>query len=307
MTNQLSVVIVTKNRADELSHCLGSLLSNDILPDEIVVVDNNSTDKTKQLIEGLKIQAKVKVNYVFFDGKGYPAIYNKGLQIAKNNWVAFIDDDCVADSSWVSEINKSINKNPNIDVVMGWCGTYFSQNVYSQATILFDNEWKRRGINDFKVIDFEILDNKNIVYKKDFLNKNFLEYDEKRSKYQNGAAEDSDLGMQIQQANGKAIFNNRMKVLHKDPQNWIWYMKKNITSWKSYQSLSYKWDLPRRETMKLSSKSLKVLVGDIGNKLSLSLFNRMKLFFICKQVMILTRILPILYFNKKYNQSLNEK
>lgn len=304
MKNSLSVVIVTKNRALELSQCLGSLLSNSILPDEIIVVDNNSTDQTKQLIEGIKKNSKVKVKYVFFEGEGYPAVYNRGFKEAFGDWVAFIDDDCLASSSWISEIKKSIKKNPKVSVVMGWCGTHYPHNMFSQATLLFDNEWKRRSLNGKEVVDFEVLDNKNVVYNKSFLDKHQLSYDEKRVICQNGAAEDCDLGMQIQQAGGKAICNKKMMIWHKDPQNWIWFMKKNISSWKAYQSLSLKWNMKERENLKLQPKELLKLVDDFSNEINLSLVAKFELFVVSKQVTLLNKILPIFYPNRK---TLNEK
>ncbi|NCQ65566.1 MAG: glycosyltransferase family 2 protein [Candidatus Pacebacteria bacterium] len=287
----LSVVIVTKNRALELSQCLGSLLSGNSLPNEIIVIDNNSKDATKQLIAGLKIQSKVNVKYFNFQGKGYPKIYNKGLHEARNEWVAFIDDDCVASINWVDEIKKSIKKHPEVSAIMGWCGTYYSKNVYSQATLMFDNDWKQRSLNGVNVVDLEVLDNKNIVYKKSFLQKKSLKYDENRVGYENGAAEDCDLGMQIQEAGGQAICNKKMIVWHKDPQDWLWFMKKNIASWKAYQSLGIKWDLQEREKLKSKPIYLMELVREFKNNFNLSQIEYLQLFLVSKQVMILNRFL----------------
>ena len=50
----VSVVILTKNRAKLLSRCLTSLANQTILPDEVIKIDNNSTDQSGSIIVGFK-------------------------------------------------------------------------------------------------------------------------------------------------------------------------------------------------------------------------------------------------------------
>ena len=79
----LSVVITTYNRADVLPRALESLLSQDLDPAryEIVVVDNNSTDQTRQVVESFVGRAP-KVHYVFEPRQGIAYGRNRGIVTA---------------------------------------------------------------------------------------------------------------------------------------------------------------------------------------------------------------------------------
>ncbi len=237
---RVSVVIVTKNRVVDLKHCLGSLLSQTDLPDEIVVVDNDSTDGTAQVVENIATTTKgISVRYVKETNKGYPVIYNRGLLEAKYEWVAFIDDDCVANTDWLKKAKETLSV--RFSVVMGYSDTYFRSNIFSLATLFFDSIWKERGSKRKEVVNFSILDNKNIIYNAQFLSEHKLSYDEKRQLF-NGAAEDSDLGLAIQKAGGKALYIKEMIVKHKDPQRVDAYLKKIFFSNQASKTLFFKWD-----------------------------------------------------------------
>ncbi|MCB9813401.1 MAG: glycosyltransferase family 2 protein [Pseudomonadales bacterium] len=289
----LSIVIVTKNRALELSHCLGSLLSNSLLPKEIIVIDNNSNDDTKQLLMNMIVNVNIAVKYINTKSIGYPKIYNRGLKEAKGNWVAFIDDDCVADINWISEILSSIKKYPKHAAIMGWCETYYSDNVFSQTTNMFDNDWKQRSLNANKVLDLEVLDTKNIVFNNKFLKSRHLSFDNSRSSYVLGAAQDCDFGIQIQNASGKAVVNKKMIISHKDPCHLIDFIKKDYLSWKSYNSLEKKWNLIRRYSLKNNPIPITRLVKNYGNKYSLTKFQQFWLLIVSKQILLFNRLLKL--------------
>lgn len=294
---KVSVVIVTKNRSLDLSHLFGSLLSGSTLPDEILVIDNESTDNTKELVESISDTVSFPIRYEYYSGSGYPKIYNAGLKSATFEYVAFIDDDCIADIKWLESLKKSLQKSPEVFAVMGWCETYYEKNIYSLATLLFTNEWKRRSISKNKVTDCEVLDNKNVVYNRSLLFKNNLEYDESRANFFSGAAEDCDLGMQIQAAGGQVIFNQEMLIWHKDPQDWLWFMKKNVASWYAYESLQLKWNIFEREKYKKPQRNLKNVVFDFSKQKKLGLFERLRLYIIAKQVLFLNKVLS--FFGRK--------
>lgn len=290
----VSVVIVTKNRVNDLQHCLGAILTNLRIPDEIIIIDNNSSDNTQSVVSALQKNVTVPICHIRFKGKGYPALYNQGLLHAQSDWVAFIDDDCVADIHWLEELYCSIRTYPTVAAIMGWCETYYSKNVYSQATLLFDHDWKNRSIEGNVVKDLEVLDNKNVAYNAAFLKKHSVQYDEQRIVVQNGAAEDCDIGIQIQSAGGTAVCNKKMLIHHKDPTNWIWFMKKQIASIKSYRSLSSKWDMKSRSDLKKHPKKLSVVVSEFANDYELSSWSNAYLLFICKHVTNLQRLFRIL-------------
>jgi len=291
---KLSVVVVTKDRAQSLVHCLSSILSNSDLPTEIVVIDNDSTDETSEIVRLISGQTDIRVKCFFSKKEGYPAVYNYGLKKAQYDWVAFIDDDCIASKDWIREIKRSIKTYHNTSAVMGWCSTYFSQNLYSLATLILNNQWKKLGITSNRVEDLSILDSKNIVYNKKFLQEKNISFDESRVRYERGAAQDIDLGLQIQQAGGDAFVNHKMMIWHKDPTSWWVFIKKNISSWKAVKSLDLKWDMSKQQRYRSSSESFKRIIDKYGNDFDLSPMRRLGLALIVKQAGLVRKLLSVM-------------
>jgi glycosyltransferase involved in cell wall biosynthesis len=88
---KISVVIPSKNRANSLPGCLDSVLSQTHPPEEIIVVDDASTDNTKQVVE---FYAEKGVKYAQLNnGAGAQAARNAGIRLAVNDWIAFQDSD----------------------------------------------------------------------------------------------------------------------------------------------------------------------------------------------------------------------
>lgn len=86
---KISVVIPTYNRALFLTRCIQSVLNQTVQADEIIVVDDGSTDDTK------KILTQFPISYIYQNNKGVSSARNLGILNAKNDWIAFLDsDDC---------------------------------------------------------------------------------------------------------------------------------------------------------------------------------------------------------------------
>jgi glycosyltransferase involved in cell wall biosynthesis len=89
----ISVVIPAKNRATTLPGCLDSLLAQTYSAAEIIVVDDGSTDSTREVVESYADRGVV---YAWLpNGKGAQAARNHGVQIARYDWIAFQDSDDV--------------------------------------------------------------------------------------------------------------------------------------------------------------------------------------------------------------------
>jgi hypothetical protein len=86
----LSVVVRTYNRADYLRHALDSIREQTQPPDEVVVVDDGSTDATPRIV------AEYGVRYERLPHTGNPArVLNAGLRAARGDLVALLDSDDV--------------------------------------------------------------------------------------------------------------------------------------------------------------------------------------------------------------------
>ncbi len=96
----VSVIVPVYNAQNNIDLCIRSLLEQDYPKDryEVIIVDNNSKDKTKEIIN------KYDVKYVLEDGiQSSYAARNKGIKEAVGGILAFTDSDCIADQNWIEK------------------------------------------------------------------------------------------------------------------------------------------------------------------------------------------------------------
>lgn len=113
----LSIIICTYNRVDFLKKCIGSILkqistNNDI---EIVVIDNNCNDGTKEYINNIN---STYINYFLETKQGLSHARNKGIEVSKGDFLAFVDDDATIDKKWLKSLLYHL-KNQNINHIYG--------------------------------------------------------------------------------------------------------------------------------------------------------------------------------------------
>jgi len=97
----ISVVTYTYNRADILKILLESISSQTLNPDmfELIVVDNHSTDQTRELVNSF-CSRYGNIHYFYEDRLGISAARNRGWQEASGEYIVFIDDDGRAPPGW---------------------------------------------------------------------------------------------------------------------------------------------------------------------------------------------------------------
>jgi hypothetical protein len=89
-----SVVIATYNRARDLRDTLQSLAGLDADgPWEVIVVDNNSPDDTRQVVASMAAGFPVELRYVFEREQGRSPALNAGIRAARGRIIATTDDD----------------------------------------------------------------------------------------------------------------------------------------------------------------------------------------------------------------------
>lgn len=251
--NRISVVIVTKNRSTELKKCLDSLSLQSVFPDELVVINNASTDSTESVVNIFAKTVSFPVRLVEETKHGYPAIYNKGLKEASFPWVAFIDDDCIATPAWLDNFSRAIRKFPSSAAFLGRSESQCRQNPYSLTTYMLNYVWKENGTEGNTVMDGEILDNKNIVYNAVFLRKHKIQFNEQRVIYRNGSSEDCELGNRIVLAGGICLYIRNAVVSHKDPTTFRAFFNKYVKSYMGYLHFRL-YDKPEEEKKKYQGK-----------------------------------------------------
>ncbi|MEM7131334.1 MAG: glycosyltransferase family 2 protein [Chloroflexota bacterium] len=85
----ISVVIPTYNREDLIQRAIESALNQSNPPDEIIVVDDGSTDGTRAILEGYGS----KIHSIFQENSGSAVARDRGIRSASSEWVALLDSD----------------------------------------------------------------------------------------------------------------------------------------------------------------------------------------------------------------------
>ncbi|MDP8200609.1 MAG: glycosyltransferase family 2 protein [Candidatus Tenebribacter burtonii] len=127
---KVSVIIPVYNGQKTLNQCLESVLDQSYENFEVIVVDNNSTDNTKKIIQSFKKKHNNLV-YAFEVERKRGATRNTGEKLAEGEVIVMTDSDCIVNSDWLSEITKPIFDG-ECDAVQG-----FEVNIV-------DNFWARK-------------------------------------------------------------------------------------------------------------------------------------------------------------------
>jgi len=117
----LSVIICTYNRDKHIKRALESLIRQDFDKNayEIIVVDNNSTDHTSDIIHTFKANhADYNITLSKETRQGLSYARNKGLALAKGTYISYIDDDGIAREDYIKQIKRYTEQFPD-DVAFG--------------------------------------------------------------------------------------------------------------------------------------------------------------------------------------------
>ena len=106
----ISVVVCTYNRADLLEGALETLSEQTLHPSqyEVIVVDNNSTDNTHEVVAGFDRLENLR--YCTETRQGLSHARNRGWHEARGEYVGYLDDDCKAPTDWLTVASDVIGR-----------------------------------------------------------------------------------------------------------------------------------------------------------------------------------------------------
>ncbi len=119
---EITVVITTYNRSGMVGKAIRSALEQEQpgASYEVIVVDNNSTDKTSEEVKERIEQARGEnLRYVFEGRQGVSYARNAGIANARGRIIAFADDDVQVSRDWVRRIKQAFDQHPNVDCIGG--------------------------------------------------------------------------------------------------------------------------------------------------------------------------------------------
>jgi glycosyltransferase involved in cell wall biosynthesis len=110
---KISVIIPTYNREQLISRAINSVLAQTYKDYEIIVIDDGSTDHTKEALEPFE----GKIKYFYQDNSGISGARNRGIEEARGNYIAFLDSD----DAWMPEKLATqaeiLDRDPSVGIV----------------------------------------------------------------------------------------------------------------------------------------------------------------------------------------------
>ncbi len=135
---RVSILVSTCNRCEKLRMLLDALKTNGstgLTETEVLVIDNNSRDATKQVVAEYTSLENPVFRYLSETKPGKSRALNAGIHEARGEIIAFTDDDCIPSPGWIETILKEFESDPELSVLGGRVELY-DQNDAHQAILL---------------------------------------------------------------------------------------------------------------------------------------------------------------------------
>jgi glycosyltransferase involved in cell wall biosynthesis len=112
----ISVIIPVYNGDRYLAEAIESVLAQNYHPIEIIVIDDGSTDRTKQVAESFQKY----IHYIYQPNCGAAAARNIGLKIAAGDLITFLDADDIWNGTKLKIQTKIFGGDPEVEIVSGY-------------------------------------------------------------------------------------------------------------------------------------------------------------------------------------------
>lgn len=158
---KISVIVPVLNEESHIKKCIDSLVNQEFLNYEIIIIDNGSKDNTMNLIKKYENVILLSENR-----KGSYIARNRGINLAKGEIIAFTDADCIVHKNWLKELYKGFS-NVNIGCVVGSIVPYQGKNIveiYSRNKDILS----QKTTLDTKFLPYG--QTANVAFKKDVFN-----------------------------------------------------------------------------------------------------------------------------------------
>lgn len=202
---KVSVIIVTYNRKEELIECLMSILKQTYIPDEIIVIDNNSTDGTENIFK-LKFTHTFIKYFKLDKNHGVAGGRNIGIKKASGDILVFIDDDAeIEPIDAIERIRKKFEYDQLVGILAFRIVNYYSKTIQRE---------------EFPHVDKSI--NPNLEFETTYfigaghaIRKNVFENCGFYPEYYFYGMEELDLSFRVLDKGYKIVYFPKVKIIHK--------------------------------------------------------------------------------------------
>ena len=167
----ISIIIPTYNHAKFLGKALESIIHQTYKNWEAIIIDNQSTDGTSEIINKYK---DTRIRYLKISNDGIIAkSRNLGINVAKGEWIAFLDSD----DYWTKDKLEICTQNINEEVDFIYHELeiiYDNSNSYLKKKKIIGRQLKKPVLNDLlisEIKDGTAIGNSSVIVRKDILNK----------------------------------------------------------------------------------------------------------------------------------------
>lgn len=210
-----SIIIPVFNNLSLTRQCLESISENTDVPHEIIVVDNGSSDGTRDYLYRLEAAGGVRV-ITNRTNLGFARASNQGAQAARGDYLVFLNNDTIVQPGWLEEMMACARKDEKIGAV-GAKLLYPDDTIQHAGVVFIENKLVLHIYKNFhrdhpavnKEREFQAVTAACMLIKRDLF---FMigAFDES---YRNGL-EDVDLCLKLREQSYKIIYNPRAVVYH---------------------------------------------------------------------------------------------
>mgnify|MGYP002855461545 CR=1 FL=1 len=135
----LSIIIPTRNRSTIVQRAIRSVINQTIDGWECIVVDDHSTDNTREVIQQLH-QQDPRIAYLGNQADpGAQGARNTGIQQAQGQWILLLDSDNTISPNYLEQITNYTHTHPNVDVVTNYVS------IIKENGIIEHQAWPTHG------------------------------------------------------------------------------------------------------------------------------------------------------------------
>ncbi len=214
-----SFVIAAYNAADHLCKNLTSMKQLDYSKShfEVVVVDDGSTDNTKDVLKNI---SEVNIVYVKTERHGAPHARNVGIKRSKNTIIVFLDSDVILEKDILRKYAKDFERK-DVDAVQG---NVWMQMIKTPVTSIH-SKWRQSAFLDKVQSEngfIKTLDTRNVAVRKTLLDR-FVKSDNHlfNEKMTTTNGEDRELGYRLVEFGARILMDDKVIVYHKDPTTYL--------------------------------------------------------------------------------------
>lgn len=154
MPPTVSIILPTYNREKFLPEAFAAIAAQEWTDWELIVVDDGSTDNTRELVPELTNEFEQSVQCIYQDNQGAYGARNTGLDHASGKYIAFYDSDDLWLPHHLKDCVEALEANPDVDWVFGACQIVNSDSNEVVADSTFEIGGKLRPFRKLATQDF---------------------------------------------------------------------------------------------------------------------------------------------------------